>query len=43
MNSLISSLSVFFTNEGNESIPEAEWMHKGPTGEQLCDLEITKE
>jgi len=32
-----------FTNEGNESIPEAEWMHKGPTDEQLCDLEITEE
>ena len=32
-----------FTNEGNESIPQAEWMYKGPTDEQLCDLEITEE
>jgi len=32
-----------FTNEGNESIPEAKWMYKGPTDEQLCDLEITEE
>jgi len=24
-----------FTNQGNESIPEAEWMYKGPTDEQL--------
>jgi len=34
-----------FTNEGNESIPEAEWMYrpKGPTDEQLCDLDITEE
>jgi len=32
-----------FTNEGNESIPEAEWMYKGPTAEQLCDLQITEE
>jgi len=32
-----------FTNEGNESIPEAEQMYKGPTDEQLCDLEITEE
>jgi len=32
-----------FTNEGNESIPEAEWMYKGPMDEQLCDLDITEE
>jgi len=32
-----------FTKEGNESIPEAEWMYKGPKDEQLCDLEITEE
>jgi len=31
-----------FTNEGNESIPEAEWMYKRPRDEQLCDLEITE-
>ena len=31
-----------FTNEGNQSIPEAKWMYKGPMDEQLCDLEITK-
>ena len=37
-----SFISVF-TNEGNESIPEAKWMYKGPTDEQLCDLEITEE
>jgi len=27
-----------FTNEGNESIPEAEWMYKGPTFEQLYSV-----
>jgi len=32
-----------FTNKGNESIPEAEWMYKGPMDEQLCDLKITEE
>jgi len=32
-----------FANEGNESIPEAEWMYKGPMDEQLYDLEITEE
>ena len=32
-----------FTNEGNESIPEAECMYKGPMDEQLCDPEITKD
>jgi len=32
-----------FTKEGNESIPEAEWMYKGPKDQQLCDLEITEE
>jgi len=37
-----SFISVF-TNEGNESIPEAKWMYKGPMDEQLCDLEITEE
>jgi len=31
------------TNEGNKNIPEAKWMYKGPTDEQLCDLEITEE
>jgi len=32
-----------FNNEGYESIPEAEWMYKGPMDEQLCDLEVTEE
>ena len=32
-----------FTNEGNDSIPKAEWIYIGPTDVQLCDLEITKE
>jgi len=32
-----------FTNEGNESIPEAKQMYKGPTDEQQCHTEITKE
>jgi len=32
-----------FSKEGNESILEAEWTYKGPTDEQLCDLEITDE
>ena len=32
-----------FTKEGNESIPEAEWMYKGPRDQQLCDLKITEE
>jgi len=31
-----------FTNEGNESTPEAELMYKGPRDKQLCDLEITE-
>jgi len=42
--SLISSLSVsLLIRVYNESIPEAEWMYKGPKDEQLCDLEITEE
>ena len=37
-----SCVSVF-TNQGNESIPEAKWMYKGQMDEQLCDIEITEE
>ena len=29
-----------FTNEGNESIPEAQWMYKGTMDEQLRDIHV---